>query len=97
MSIASPQYEGYAYRVHDLAGYSRLVELQRRLALSRTPLVKTGETIAAADTNLLDPYTGKPMAFDDAAQTISFATRGHGLHTEQALSVKLATQARENL
>jgi hypothetical protein len=31
------EYKKYAYRLHDLAGYSRLVELQRQLALNRTP------------------------------------------------------------
>jgi hypothetical protein len=89
-SIASPQYERYAYRIHDLAGYSRLVELQRQVALSHTPLTKTGEMIAAADINLLDPYTGKSMVFDATAQTISFTTKGSISLDEQSLSVKLA-------
>ncbi len=74
--VATPEYGIYAYRLHDLAGYSRLVELQRQLALNRTPPEKMAEFIAAADTNLSDPYTGKPMAFDPVAQTISFTPRG---------------------
>ena len=95
-SIATPQYRTYAYRIHDLAGYSRLVELQRQLALLRIPLTKTGEMIATVDANLLDPYTGKPMAFDAAAQTISFATKGNSSDDQQSLSVKLATQPAGN-
>ena len=73
---ATPEYGTYAYRLHDLAGYSRLVELQRQLALERVPPEKIAEFIAAADINLRDPYTGKAMAYDLIAQTISFAPRG---------------------
>ena len=89
-SIVTPQYARYAYRIHDLAGYSRLVELQRQLTLSRIPLTKTGEMIAASDANLFDPYTGKSMAFDAASQTISFSTKGNSSDDQNSLSVKLA-------
>lgn len=74
--VATSEYGTYAYRLHDLAGYSRLVELQRQIALSHTPSEKIAEFIAAADLNLRDPYTGKAMAYDPVTQTISFATRG---------------------
>lgn len=69
-------YKKYAYRLHDLAGYSRLVELQRQLALNRTPPEKMAEFIATTDTNLSDPYSGKPMSYDPITQTISFTPRG---------------------
>jgi hypothetical protein len=74
--IAVPQYSSYAYRLHDLAGYSRLVELQRQIALSHTAPEKIAEFIAAADANLADPYTGKPMAYDPVTKTISFTPQG---------------------
>jgi hypothetical protein len=91
--IAVPQYSSYAYRLHDLAGYSSLVELQRQLALSRTPPEKIAEFIATTDANLSDPYTGKPMAYDPIAQTISFTPRGTSAESnsgEGSLSLKTA-------
>jgi hypothetical protein len=75
--IAMPEYGIYAYRLHDLAGYSRLVELQRQLVLNHTPPEKIAEFIAARDINLRDPYTDKPMVYDPVAQTISFTPRGN--------------------
>jgi hypothetical protein len=95
-SIVTPQYRGYAYRIHDLAGYSRLVELQRQAALKGAPTAKAGELIAAADINLLNPYSGKPMDFDAAAGTISFAAKGSSSADQESLSVKLATQPAGN-
>ena len=71
-------YKKYAFRLHDLSGYSRLVEIQRQLALNRTPPEKIAEFIAAANANLSDPYTGKPMAYDPIARTILFTPRGTG-------------------
>jgi hypothetical protein len=90
--VAVPQYSLYAYRLHDLAGYSRLVELQRQLALNQTPPEKIAEFIAASDANLADPYTGKPMTYDAATQTISFATRGKADVGEGAVKINAAAQ-----
>lgn len=95
-SIATPQYQRYAYRVHDLAGYSRLVELQRQVALTRAPIAKAGEMIAAAASNLRDPYTDKPMTFDAATQTISFARMANQSDEPPSLTVKLASQSAGN-
>lgn len=89
--VAVPKYSSYAYRLHDLAGYSRLVALQRQLALNRTPPEKIAEFIAAADANLTDPYTGKAMAYDPAKQTISFATRGKTDAGEGVVKINAAT------
>lgn len=94
ISIAPSQYKNYAYRIHDLDGYSRLVELQRRIVLSRIPSTKAGELIATADTNLLDPYTGKPMAFDAIARTISFAAKSHDTLDQASIFLELADQDR---
>ena len=92
LNMSLPVFSSYAYRTQNVAGYSRLVELQRQLALNRTPLAKVGEMIAATDKNLNDPYTQKAMAFNAATQTISFATNNKDGLKQPLISVKIAAR-----
>lgn len=92
LMVTSAAYSSYAYRTQNVAGYSRLVELQRQLALNRTPLAKVGEMIAATDKNLYDPYTQKAMAFNAVTQTISFATNNKDGLKQPLISVKIAAR-----
>jgi len=92
LNVSLPVFSSYVYRIQDVAGYSRLVELQRQLALNRTPLAKVGEMIAATDKNLYDPYTQKAMAFNAVTQTISFATNNKDGLKQPLISVKIAAR-----
>ena len=55
-STTALQYSSYAYRLHDLVGYSRLVELQRQIALNHTPPEKIAEFVANAGANAAQHY-----------------------------------------
>jgi hypothetical protein len=72
-AIAIPMYNSYTLRAHDLAGRTRLLELQRQIALNKIPTEKIGEFLDAREEALRDPYTLKPMTWDASKQRISFA------------------------
>jgi hypothetical protein len=72
-AIAMPMYNSYALRAHDLAGRTRLLELQRQIALNKIPTEKIGAFLDAREEALRDPYTLKPMAWDVSTKRISFA------------------------
>jgi len=75
VSIGPPSYRPYADRVLDLAGYSRLLELQRKVALERISPENLTAFLAATAPGLLNPHTGQPMSYDSAAHVISFMPR----------------------
>lgn len=65
-SIAVPTFNSYCYRPRD-------AEAQRRLTLAQSLLMADPKTALPAD--LVDPFTGKPFARDDAAGTLSYTNR----------------------
>ncbi len=75
-NVAYPNYINYAFRIDDLVGLSRLVELQRRIIESNVALDKVGEALANAGPGLMDPYTEKPMQWDAATKRVSFVLQG---------------------
>jgi hypothetical protein len=76
VSGAAPNFSDYSFRLHDLTGYSRLIELQRRMVEGDVRPEKFAEFLAGAGRALMAPYAGKPMEWNEANGTISFA--GHG-------------------
>ncbi len=66
----------YAYRVADLVGLSRLVDLQRRLIAGNVPAGNVGAALANAGLALTDPYTEKPMQWDATSKRVSFVLHG---------------------
>ena len=64
----------YAFRLHDLAGVSRMVELQRRLLVERVAVERRADFISVQPPALRDPYTERP--FELVGDTIRF--QGHG-------------------
>ncbi len=72
VSVANPNWGNYAFRMHDLAAYSRLLELQRRIALQKIPREQI-PAFLAAEKNLADPYSNQPMQWDAASGKLSFA------------------------
>lgn len=65
----------YVYAMHDLTAYTRLVELQRRIAAARIGIDEI-PAFVATDDSLRNPYTGKPMRWDAQSQTLSL--QGYG-------------------
>ncbi|MDD5336031.1 MAG: hypothetical protein PHS32_20035 [Rhodoferax sp.] len=82
----------HSHKLHDLAGYTRLVELQRQIAAAHLPGDKVGSFLTSVDASLRDPYSGQPMTFDPVLQTISFRPRSEVSAGGDPLSVKLGTQ-----
>lgn len=76
VSMAMPDiYGSYSDRLHDLVGYTRLVELQRQIALNHIARDQVSAFVAGVDVGLHDPYTGQAMTYDAATQTISFSPK----------------------
>ena len=81
-SIAGSQvYVDYFRRMIDLQAYSRLVELQRQIAVAHLPPDQVAAFVAGVGPDLRDPYTGQAMQYDAQAHTLSFHARG-GSRTE---------------
>lgn len=81
--------QSYSLRLHDLAGYTRLLELQRQIAAAQLPDERVGPLLASVDASLRDPYSGQPMTFDPVSRTISFRPKDEANAKIGPLSVKL--------
>jgi hypothetical protein len=77
--IAEPDYFQYAIRIHDLIGFSRLVDLERRVVASNVPTEGVASFLAGAGSALTDPYTEQPMQWDAANKRVWFAPEGKRL------------------
>ena len=66
----------YAFRIADLIGLSRLVDLQRRLIAGNVAAESVGAALANAGPALMDPYTEKPMQWDATSKRVSFVLHG---------------------
>ena len=66
----------YAFRITDIIGFSRLLELKRRIIEGNIALDKVAAALANAGPDLMDPYTEKPMQWDAATKRISFEIHG---------------------
>ncbi|MEO8102637.1 MAG: hypothetical protein ABI790_08930 [Betaproteobacteria bacterium] len=76
LSFDFPDYSPYAFRMHDLLGLSRLIDLQRRIIEANIPAEKVVESLPAFGADLMDPYTEKPMQWDPATRNLSFTLHG---------------------
>lgn len=74
--VWASEFSSYSFALHDLVGYSRLLDLQRRMAEGNIEPKDSGELIADAGPELADPYTGRRMDLDATAGALSFP--GHG-------------------
>lgn len=72
VSVPAEIYDSYRDRLTDLVGYTRLIELQRQILAARTPPEKIPAFLASVDAALRNPYTGQPMHYDSATNSISF-------------------------
>ena len=80
-------YIEYAFRVNDLIGYSRLIDLQRRIIAAGIEPEQIPAFLAAAGPGLMNPHTEQPMQWDAATQQVSFV--GQSKRREEFGSVKV--------
>lgn len=76
LNAGMPEATAYAFRVADLIGLSRLVDLQRRLIAGNVAAENVSAVLANAGPTLMDPYTEKPMQWDVASKRVSFVLHG---------------------
>jgi hypothetical protein len=76
LSFDFPDYSPYAFRMHDLLGLSRLIDIQRRVIETNIPIDKVTDSLPTFGADLMDPYTEKPMQWDPATKSLSFALHG---------------------
>lgn len=69
-------YDDYAFRVYDLVGYTRLVELKRRILQQRVTADDLRSFLAHQPPELFDPYTEQPATWNAEQRSLSF--EGHG-------------------
>ncbi len=67
------EYVEYAFRVNDVIGLSRLLDLQRRVIDAKLTPNELPAFLAATDSGLMNLYTEQPMRWDAVTQSISFA------------------------
>lgn len=89
ISLSGSNLYSYSLRLHDLAGYTRLIELQRQIAAAHLPGEKVGSFLSSVNAGLRDPYSGQPMTFDSLSHTISFLPKDEANAKIGPLSVKL--------
>lgn len=88
-SIGDPDFSQYAFRLHDLRAYTRMVELQRRIAEASIAPDHIPAALNNVGANLTNPYTGQPFDYDTAAQTLSFAGHGEKYLSKGRMQVEL--------
>lgn len=89
-ATAHTSYAEYAFRVHDLVGLSRLLDLQRRAIETGVELEKMPAFLAASDPSLFDVFTEKPMLWDATANRIAFV--GHSARKAEYSYIQIASR-----
>lgn len=73
--LGENQYEKYAERQFDVDAWIRLVALQAKLIAGHVPQARVADAVAHADAAMRNPYSGQPMKWDPAKNTLSFTGR----------------------
>jgi|JI10StandDraft_1071094.scaffolds.fasta_scaffold74962_2 hypothetical protein len=76
LHLGLPDLSKYYFRMHDLVGLTRLVDLQRRIIAAKLPPQRVGESLSAFGAELMDPYTGQPMQWNASSKQLSFVLHG---------------------
>ncbi len=71
-----PGFTTYAFRIDDLIGLSRLVDLQRQIVEKSVPVADVPAFLAKAGPGLMDIYTEQPMHWDASTKRVWFALQG---------------------
>ena len=72
LRVGAPSYTQYALRLHDLDAYNRLLGLGAAIIAGDVPTESVAQFVARSDARFLDPYTGKPMLWDEKRRQLSF-------------------------
>ncbi len=94
LSASTADVSRYAFRLHDLVGYSRLIELQRRIAQAGISMEMVPAYLARAEPNLADPYSEQPVGWHAASRTISFGGYGERYLKNGRVQVELGDRGR---
>lgn len=94
-NIAMPDYSDYSFRLYDLVGLSRLVDIQRRTIEGNIDSEKLTEFLAGTGPNLVDPYTEEPMQWNATQKTVYFA--GHGKRFLNAGRMQIELGAKKSM
>ncbi len=76
MSTGFPDFNKYVFRVYDLVGLSRLVDLQRNLIASRVSPHQMEGVLASSGSERTNPYTEQPMQWNAQSRQLSFELHG---------------------
>lgn len=68
-------YSNYSLRIHDLDAYVRLVETQRLISAQKIEKKNILAFLSKLGTNLQDPYTESPLAWNEETSTLSVQTK----------------------
>lgn len=72
MSSSLPTWDEYPLRMHDLDALNRLLALRVELLAAGTKPAEVAGRVAASAPRLHDPYTRKPMAWDEEKKRLYF-------------------------
>ncbi len=84
----------YAFRLHDLVGHSRLIDLQRRIGEAGIPMDMVPAYLARAEPNLTDPYSEQPVVWHAPSRTMSFGGYGERYLKNGRVQVELGAGGR---
>jgi hypothetical protein len=72
VSVSMPSWDEYPLRMHDLDALNRLMALRVELLAAGTKPAELARHVAASSPRLHDPYTRKPMAWDEERRRLYF-------------------------
>jgi hypothetical protein len=79
----------YVIRLHDLDALARMGEVQRQIAVNKVPTLQVQAFIATLPSQLNDPYTGQPIAWDAATKQLSIQLQGKNAEKRKLVTVQL--------
>jgi hypothetical protein len=82
----------YYFRMIDLVGLSRLVDLQRNLMATKVPFHQIAETVASFGSERMNPYTEQPMQWTPQTRQLSFEWHGKRFADFGFVDVALASR-----
>lgn len=90
VGTGSIDFSDYAFRLYDLCGFSRLVDIQRRVIEEGVSQERLPDYLGVVGADLSDPYTGAPMHFEASERILSFAGQGSRAPRDGRMRVDLA-------
>jgi hypothetical protein len=89
-STGFPDFSKYMFRMYDLVGLSRLVDLQRTLIASKVPPHQVAGALTTFGHERTNPYTEQPMQWNAQSSQLSFELHGKRFANFGFVDVNLA-------